>query len=205
MRFEELAEAIAHYLSTLEETWTADPYPHDRGRDLYYLHGPDGEEILLKSYEGGKRVRVTGNFPEYNHHNPLSFQFTYGDLNYPEITCAADRGARTIAKEIRRRFLVDYRSCLREARRLVRKYERQDQQIREATLAIAGALNLSEESIRWNRSHGNVTARPKLHFYAGDHVRADFDIYSDESIGIQLNGVPADLAQRIAEVVAQHE
>jgi hypothetical protein len=205
MHFEELAEAIAHYLNTLEETWTAEPYPSDRRGDLYYLRGPDGEELLVKSYQGGKRVRVTGNYPEYNHHNPLSFQFTYGDLDRPEITCAVDRGARTIAGEIRRRFLADYRACLREARRLVRQYERQDQRIREATLALAGALNLSEESIRWNHSHGNVTARPKLHFSTGDRVRADFDVYSDDSIGIELNGVPADLAQVIAEVVAQHE
>jgi hypothetical protein len=205
MHFEELAEAIAHYLSTLEETWTAEPYPSDRRGDLYYLRGPDGEEILVKSYEGGRRVRVTGNYPQYNHHNPLSFQFTYGDLDRPEITCAVDRGARTIAQEIRRRFLAEYRACLEEARRLVRQYERQDQRIREATLAIAGTLNLSEESIRWNRSHGNVTARPKLHFSTGDRVRVDFDVYSEDSIGIELNGVPADLAQLIAEAVAQHE
>jgi hypothetical protein len=205
MRFEELAEAIAHYLSTLEETWTAEPYPSDRRGDLYYLRGPDGEELLVKSYEGGRRVRVTGNYPQYNHHNPLSFQFTYGDLDRPEITCAVDRGAETIAKEIRRRFLADYRACLEEARRLVRKYERHDQQIRETTLAIAGALDLSEESIRWNRSHGNVTARPKLHFSTGDHVRADFDVHGGDSVEIDLNGVPPDLALRIAEVVAQHE
>ncbi|MFY1620071.1 hypothetical protein [Micromonospora sp. WMMD736] len=105
----ELAATVARELG---EGWQA---THDEHTRWFDLKGPDGEWLMINiDSHAPERVDIDSRLPREIH---ASGADTHG-LRTPEISVALRRGAVTIAKEINRRLLPDYRDILLTARKL---------------------------------------------------------------------------------------
>jgi len=197
----ELMKGIALNLSELTARWEVGYI--DKHKHTATLKGPNGAELGFRGngydLEESSRLNISGVYPNYKGHCPLSFTFQYTDAKRPHITVAVDRGTSTIADDIRRRLLPDYLHWLEVAHERIEEYKANEEKIRTRTRRIAAAFGVDEESIRWNQGGGNVNSRPTFYTVIGD-ARISLEVLGDD-VSLEILYAPDVLATGIGELI----
>lgn len=187
----DLTKEIAQYL----EGWQAIEKDNDynNGRDNGCLANGSGPEIHLRRVWNHKeRVKVSGCYP----HSADRRRYPTGEHQKvtPEITCGISRGAEAIAKDITKRFLLDYLGLWQWASERIAQHESDK----------ANELTLMEQlgqacGIPAGRGIGGNT---RIYGDCGS-VWVEVKPYSIDYVEIHLRRVPPDLAEKICRLLKE--
>ena len=149
-------------------------------------------------WERSDRVEVTGRYPGYKGRPVLN---SYED-DFPRITCAVDRGAEAVAREIERRFLPRYWPLAEKALELAAHYERENATAGEAARDIAEIVG-GEVSVDGQRLLDTPSVRFSKDGGGNGRMYGKMEVHGDE-VNLDMSGVPVALAERIAAEVARY-
>jgi hypothetical protein len=185
------AEEIAAQLSQLTaENWQAETYEED-----YWLSlkGPDNYQIDMRRYREGSqtRYRFSGRYPPHPDGSASSGAHMWDDP--PKITTSAERSPLSIAKDIQRRLLPEYKRVYAVVIERHAAWTENQAQINRIAQHLADIL-----SVTVNLQFG--PERPRLYTYQGPG-RGKFEILSRELVSIEINTDPLT-ARRIAMIIA---
>lgn len=184
----ETARQVAKILEwTLRET-DEDKYNDTRA----YLIGSEQREICI--HLNKNRFEIHGCYPRDANHNYM----LYNQDEPISITVAAKRGATSLAKEIRGRFLSDYERLYNLAIERIAQANNREQAIEKDAQAIAETM---EREVR--RIHGH-NSRPRIYVSDGNNSNryGFFEVSSPDNIAMEIRGVDTETARRIAMILA---
>lgn len=173
------------------------------GNDNRTITTPDGFSFHIGWSEYGRdaftRLNISGEY----HAEKLYDHIPYGAIR-PSIGVSTAKSPATIAKDIERRFLPEYKALITAAR------ERKAKSDDYANRSIANAGKLAESSggvfsvvEKSEYSNGPRTPTSNLHMNHKSVGYGNVSV-SDESVKIDLSSIPLELASRIMEVMAEY-
>lgn len=199
-QIEQEAAAIADALTMIGEpfTWKQNQYTEINHLQEYQRlrhAGVPFEKAVIKLRFNNGRIKVFGVYPKApNRAEPL---ITHDDE--PVITCARDRGAVAIAKDITRRFLPDY----------WKTYEKRHKLLKERIGQIAWTQQtvhmLSQFNIHSHQPHSqNTNHRAEVTLFHPHIRRLEVNGYN-ESIYFGEFRVSRDTATKILKLIEQDQ
>jgi hypothetical protein len=186
MNLTELLTQVAPHID--EGPWSVRP----RHEQAALLVAEDGREILVYYDSYGKRLEISGHYPEDETHR--SFISSYE--NPPKITVSPTRDPRAIGRDISRRFLPEFNARWKEAVERERKHEAYLNTQRANAEHLAGAWSLSR--IRPDFTGIKVGSLTQVGWYG--HIQI-----SDDTVSLELHNVPVEIAVQIAEALNGQE
>jgi hypothetical protein len=173
-----LAAQIAEHLAG----WRAEPCD---GPWLAYLVHTDGPKLALRHNDG--RVKIMGTWPI-----GAKGQHFYPYNQSADISCAINRGAPAIAKEIGRRLLPAYLPLWQEQDRKRQEAEHSDREAEALVRRLEDLFGLG------HRDHSRNGRNDAMHVYFN---RASFTVYRYGSCKVDISTDDPDAVLRLAELV----
>lgn len=181
-----LMTAIA---AELGDGWTVEEGPRYTAA---YLSHRDGRKLCVgRDCSKPTRLSIGGEFP------PSNYYFSSGERHF-RISVSASRPARSIAGDIRRRFMPHYEPVLEKVRRHLVKTAMLV--ARRSELAHRIAAGVDDAGL----FRGDADRCSSVSYNANDYGQYHADVdHSGESANLRMTGVPGWLAAEIFELIGE--
>jgi hypothetical protein len=189
---EELVQLTKDIAKELGDAWTFKPL--DEPYPTQYIQGLNGAELAVRIETYGSRkgrVEIHGNFHIGRNREFVDVRewshSTSERCKLPEISVAGNRGAASVAKEIKRRFLPEYLPLLQKAIEKRDAATSWEDKTRANLVTLAAIVNASVPTER---------DRTTASFYHNDKAYGDIQV-SGDSVTLKLSNLTMKQAKQI--------
>lgn len=184
---QEKAKEIATYLEGFEYV-----QPDEDARWIKWavLRHQDGREIHICEDRNNK-AEVRGGYHLKDNQSLSSF---LRNEECPKIGFSLMKSAEVVARDISKRFLPLYTNSWKKGMECLLRKQEADAKQEELFRSLGEILKVSTQ---------NKSGNSSIHLYSSN-IYGRIEPYSEDSIGIELRHIPADLGKRICAVIADY-